>query len=209
MRPIMTKPRLIYFDFAASRGEECRIALYLAGIDFEDVRIQRADWPALKAGTPFGSLPVLEIPGKPPLGHSNAILHLIGRRHGLHPDDDFERARHEALMEHVEDLRHIVGPTMRMSDETQKQARREELVRDYLPSWGAQVERQLGDGPFVGGDKLCVVDIKLFMVVRWFVSGALDHIPTTVLDHCPKLKRLFVAVGEHPGVKTWFARTAP
>jgi len=42
--------RLIYFDFAGSRGEECRIALHLAGIDFEDVRVKRGDWPAMKAG---------------------------------------------------------------------------------------------------------------------------------------------------------------
>ena len=45
----MSKPRLIYFDFAGSRGEECRIALHLAGIDFEDVRVKSGDWPAMKA----------------------------------------------------------------------------------------------------------------------------------------------------------------
>ncbi len=76
----MTRPRLIYFDFAGSRGEECRIALHLAGVDFEDVRIRSAEWPALKPKTPFGSLPILEIPGKPPLAQSNAILVYIGRR---------------------------------------------------------------------------------------------------------------------------------
>ena len=36
----MSKPRLTYFDFAGSRGEECRIALHLAGIDFDDVRVK-------------------------------------------------------------------------------------------------------------------------------------------------------------------------
>ena len=38
----MTKPRLTYFDQAASRGEECRLALFIAGVDFEDNRIPRA-----------------------------------------------------------------------------------------------------------------------------------------------------------------------
>jgi glutathione S-transferase len=37
--------RLIYFDAPVSRGEECRLALHLAGIDFEDVRINAAAWP--------------------------------------------------------------------------------------------------------------------------------------------------------------------
>lgn len=110
-------------------------------------------------------------------------------------------------MEYVEDLRHSVSPTLRITDAAQKQAKREELARDELPTWGTNVERQLGDGPFVGGDKLHVVDLKLFMVVRWLVSGTMDHVPTTVFDHCPKLKRLYAAVGEHPGVKAWHAHS--
>ena len=108
----MSKPRLIYFDAPVSRGEECRLALHLAGIDFEDVRIKSADWPALKERTPYGGLPVLELPGRPALAHSNAILVLIGRRHGLHPADDVEAARHEGMMQHVEDLRAVVSPTL-------------------------------------------------------------------------------------------------
>jgi hypothetical protein len=55
---------------------------------------------------------------------------------------------------------------------------------------------------------LQVADLKLYMVVRWLTSGALDHLPTTVLDHCPKLLRLSRAVGEHEGVKAWLARSA-
>ena len=101
----MPKPKLTYFDAPASRGEECRLALHVAGVDFEDDRIKRADWPALKPTTPFGSVPVLEMPGHPALAQSNAILVLIGRLHGLHPKDVFEAARHEAMMHHVEDLR--------------------------------------------------------------------------------------------------------
>ena len=57
----MNKPRLTYFDFAGSRGEECRIALHLAGVDFDDERIKSADWPAMKASVPFGALPVLQM----------------------------------------------------------------------------------------------------------------------------------------------------
>jgi glutathione S-transferase len=48
----MNKPKLTYFDAPVSRGEECRLALHLAGIDFEDGRIKIADWPALKERTP-------------------------------------------------------------------------------------------------------------------------------------------------------------
>jgi glutathione S-transferase len=204
----MSKPRLIYFDFAGSRGEECRMAMHVAGIDFDDVRVKSADWPALKAGTPFGAMPVLEMPGKPPLAHSNAILVYIVRQHGLHPADAFEAARHEALMCAAEDLRHAITPTLRITDPEQKRTAREALAANALATWGSQVERQLGDAPFAGGQSLQVADIKLYMVVRWLTSGTLDHVPTTVFDHCPKLLRLYRAVGEHPGIKAWLAKPA-
>ena len=204
----MTKPRLIYFDFSGSRGEECRLALHLSGTEFEDVRIQSADWPAMKAEMPFGAMPVLEMPGKPPLAHSNAILVFIGREHGLHPTDAFEAARHESLMCAVEELRHTIAPTLRISDPEQKRQAREALAANELNVWGSQVERQLGDGPFVGGATLQVADLKLYMLVRWLTTGVLDHVPTTVLDHCPKLLRLFRAVSDHAGVKDWQARSA-
>ncbi|HEY3498983.1 MAG TPA: glutathione S-transferase N-terminal domain-containing protein, partial [Polyangiaceae bacterium] len=73
----MTKPRLTYFDSPRSRGEECRLALVLAGVDFEDRRLARSEWPAFKATTPFGGLPIFEIEGKPPVSQSNAILGYI------------------------------------------------------------------------------------------------------------------------------------
>lgn len=200
----MAKPKLTYFDIAGSRGEECRLALFLAGIEFEDNRIKFPDWPALKSGSPYGAMPILELPDKPPLAQSNAILGLIGRRHALHPKDDFEAARHEAMMQYVEELRHTVGPTLRIADPAEKQAKREELATTYLPTWAKFAERQI-EGPFFAGGKLHVVDLKLYMVVRWFATGTVDHIPSTVFDAFPKLTGVYKAVGDHSAVKAWYA----
>jgi glutathione S-transferase len=201
----MNKPKLIYFDAPVSRGEECRLALHLAGIDFEDVRIKGADWPAMKEQTPYGALPVLELPGRPPLAHSNAILVMIGRRHGLHPSDDFDAARHEGVLQHVEDLRGVVGPTIRMN-EPEKKAAREALVEGYLPAWARSAEKNILGEPFFGGTKVNVVDLKLHMAVRWFIGGKVDYIPATIFAGYPKLMRVHDAVRDHPGVKSWYAR---
>ena len=203
----MTKPKLTYFDAAASRGEECRLALYIAGVDFEDVRIKREDWPALKPTTPFGGLPTFALPGKPVLAESNAILAYIGRQHGLHPTDAFEAARHEAILSQVEVLRTTVGRTLRIADAAEKKKQREELAATFLPSWGESVERQLRDGPFLAGSKISVADIKLYIAVRWFASGTVDHIPATIFSAYPKLTRLFESVRDHAAVKAWYART--
>jgi len=201
----MTKPRLIYFDAPVSRGEECRLALHLAGVDFDDIRIRSADWPALKERMPYGALPVLELPGCPPIAHSNAILVLIGRRHGLHPADDVEAARHEGMMEHVEALRAAVTPTLRMA-EAEKKTAREALVAGFLPAWGAAAERNIQDAPFFGGPAVQVVDLKLYMAVRWFIGGKVDHIPATIFAGYPRLMRVHDAVRDHPGVKAWYAK---
>lgn len=203
----MTKPKLTYFDAPMSRGEECRLALHCAGVEFEDVRIAREAWPALKPTTPFGSMPVFELPGRPPLAQSVAILTLIGRQHALHPSDAFEAARHEALMCHAEDLRAAVVPTMRISDEAEKKKAREALANGYIQDWARYTEKQLGEGPFVGGAKLNVVDIKLYMIVRWFARGTVDYVPATVFSAYPKLMRVHDAVADDPRIKAWYARS--
>lgn len=198
----MTKPKLSYFDAPVSRGEECRLAFAVAGVDFEDHRIPFAEWPTVKPTTPFGVVPVLTLPDGTVIPDSNAILVYIGRTTGLHPSDPVEAALHEALMAHVELVRAKVSPTLRMGDE-QKKAAREELVKSFFPEWGAQTEKFLaghGEGPFFAGAKLHVVDLKLHMIVRWFAGGKVDHIPADVFAAFPRLMRLYDAVRAHDAV---------
>jgi prostaglandin-H2 D-isomerase / glutathione transferase len=201
----MTKPKLMYFDAPVSRGEECRLALHLAGIDFEDVRIKPADWPALKPTTPFGGLPTYEEPGKPVLAECNAILVYIGRRAGLHPKDDFAAARHEMMMSALEVLRGEIARTLRMADDEKRRVR-EQLATAFIPAWAANAERQIGDGPFFGGAALNVVDLKVYAIHRWIAGNKLDHIPGSVLADFPRLARIHDAVRDHPGVRGWYAK---
>ena len=201
----MSKPKLTYFDAPVSRGEECRLALHCAGVDFEDNRIPGPSWPALKPTTPYGSMPILDLPGRPPLAQCNAILVYLGREHDLHPKDNFEAARHEGMMTHVEDLRGAVSPTLRLQDPEKRKAR-EALATGYIPAWASFAEKQLGDGPFVAGAKLHVVDIKLFVAVRWFAAGIVDYVPATIFSAYPKLSRVHDAVQDDPRVKAWYAK---
>jgi glutathione S-transferase len=202
----MAKPKVTYFDFPGSRGEEVRLALWAAGVDFDDNRIAGPMWPDLKPNTPFGSLPVFELEGRTPLAQVNAILVYIGREYGLHPKDNWEAAQHEALMNAVEDLRHNVVPATRIKDPEASIAARKELANNYLPQWATFIERRLGNGPFVAGETLSVVDIKLYMAARWFSSGGIDHVPKDVFARFPKLTGIEQAVAKHPRIVAWYAR---
>jgi glutathione S-transferase len=202
----MTRPRLTYFDIAASRGEECRLALFLAGVDFEDHRIARSAWPALKPTTPFGSLPILELPGKPAVSQANAILAHVGRRYGLLPADDWEAMRLESLMSAAEDLRNTVAATFGISDADELRRKRAELVEGPIKTWAANMEKQV-IGPFAGGAQISVADVKLFVLMGWFKKGVLDHVPTDVLAPYPKLEALYDSVKKYPKVVEWYARS--
>jgi glutathione S-transferase len=203
----MAQTTLTYFDFSSSRGEDCRLALHLAGVPFVDERLKPAEWQQRKPHTPFGALPVLTVEGHPPLAQTNAILRLIGREHGLLPADPWQAARHEAIMDAVEDLRQHMGPLARIKDEAEKRRAREEAAAGYLPTWAAQIERQIGAGPFVGGERIGVADLKLFVAMTPYLRGSIDFVPPTVFDGAPRLKALFEAVKNHPSVVAWYARS--
>jgi prostaglandin-H2 D-isomerase / glutathione transferase len=198
--------KLTYFDFPASRGEECRLALHVAGVEFEDHRLKNAEWAALKPTTPYGSLPLLEVEGKGVLAQSNAILAYIGRTWGALPADPWEAARHEAVMSAVEELRAKLDPSMRTKDDAEKKRMREELVAGWMQTWFRNVDAQVA-GPFFGGERVSVADIKLFVVLNWFAKGTLDHVPREVFSGFPRLVRLFESVKSHPRVLDWQART--
>jgi glutathione S-transferase len=201
----MADIKLSYFDVPGGRGEDCRIAMFMGGVDFEDDRIPFAEWPKRKPETPLGALPVLTVKGKGTITQSNAILTYFGRLHGLHPTDAWEAARHEALLGASEDLRVAMVPTFYMQDEGEKKRAREELARTRVRAWAALNEGEIV-GPFVSGDVLHVVDLRLYVMVQWFIGGGMDHMPTDVFNDFPKLLALSKAVRAHEKVAAWYAR---
>jgi glutathione S-transferase len=191
---------LTYFDFDGSRGLECRLALTVAGLPFEDIRLSREQWAALKPKTPFGALPLLDIDGKK-LAQSNAILGYIGRTHGLYPADPWQAAQHDALLQSVEDLRVKLPDGKGMSDD-EKKAAREAFAAGWLSQWATTVSEQIA-GPFVGGDAISVADLKLFVILRSYLSGTYDHVPPSTFDHFPKLLALYAAVASYPAIRAY------
>jgi len=200
--------KLTYFDFPGGRGEDCRLALHLAGVEFEDDRVPpNKTWLERKAGTPFGALPVLTVEGKGAVAQSNAILPFIGRQHGMHPTDAFEAARHEALLAAVEDLRTALSAASPSSDDPTRQEKREAFASGPMQQWGRNFEAQI-EGPFVAGESLSVADLKIYVLMKWFIGGGVDHVPTDVFKDFTKLSALHDAVKAHPKVAEWNARFA-
>jgi len=196
---------LTYFDFHGGRGEDCRLALHIAGAAFVDERVAGPDWPARKAATPWRGLPTLRVEDGRLLSQSNAVLTYLGRRFDLHPTEPVEAARHEAVMAAVESLRHTIAATGH-DDDAVKRAQREAFGTSALPSWMRSLEAEIR-GPQLGGDTVQVADLKVHVLLTFLAGGGLDHVALD-LDAYPKAQGLVEGVRAHPRVVDWYERQA-
>jgi len=81
-----------------------------AGVKFEDIRIQMQDWPSLKASTPMGQLPVLDVDGCK-LCQSTAIGRYLAKEFGIAGKTNLDQALADMLMEGVGDMWGALNPT--------------------------------------------------------------------------------------------------
>ncbi len=199
--------KLIYFDFHGGRGEPARLALSIGGIAFEDVRVPFSDWERLKPDTLFGALPLLERDGQV-LAQSNAINRYVGKLTDLYPSDPWQAALCDETMEAVEDISSMIVATLFLPEE-EKKTQRKALVGGALPFYLTRLQRRLEErgGRNFAADRLSVADLKVFVWIRHLKSGALDHVPTDLVDRvAPKLVEHYERVKNEPGVKAYYAR---
>jgi glutathione S-transferase len=202
----MAKIVLTYFDFDGSRGEAARLAMHLAGVPFEDKRIPRNDWAALRDQYPFQALPVLEVDGRM-IAQSNAINRYVGKLTGLYPKDDWQAAIVDEVMDAVEDITTRIGSTFALEGEAKKKAR-EALAAGPIVRFLRQFDARLksGGGEWFVEKRLTVADLKCYLLARWLKSGALDHIPADIVDrHAPLVAAHLERVKNHPKIAAYYA----
>ena len=177
----MTTYKLTYFDINGGRGEPIRIAFHAAGIPFEDNRVSGAEFAAMRAGTRFKYLPVLEIDGAE-ITQSNAMCRYVGRLAGLYPEDDLQALYCDEVLEVVEDDSHRIGQTFGLEGDAMKAAR-EKLVGGWTTTFLQGLSQLLarGGGQYFADQSLTVADLKVLMEIRWISSGMLDYIPKDIV----------------------------
>ena len=107
-----------YFDLKGL-GEPIRLALEISGIPYEDIRVSFPEWKDMKATTPYGSLPMLEMNGKV-YAQSEPILRFVGKKAGLYPTDDLCALKVDELMAATHDAIMSVSASVRETDEDRK-----------------------------------------------------------------------------------------
>jgi glutathione S-transferase len=180
--------KLSYFDFPGGRGEPARLAMNLAGIAFEDQRIPITDWPTVKADYLYQQVPVMEVDGKV-LNQSNAINRLVGKMADLYPQDIWEAAVCDDVMDTADDLMQLLVNTFFMPEE-EKQRVRTELVAGAIPMFlsGLNTTLLANGGEFFCDGRLTMADLKILMIIRNLSSGNLDYVPASIVaEHAADL----------------------
>uniref|UniRef100_A0A061SAH2 Prostaglandin-H2 D-isomerase n=1 Tax=Tetraselmis sp. GSL018 TaxID=582737 RepID=A0A061SAH2_9CHLO len=201
--------KLSYFDFKGV-AEPIRLAFAVGGIDFEDHRFQREDWPQLKPKTPYGSVPTLTI-GDRVYAQSNAILRYAGKLAGLYPTDPVEALAVDQIVDALEDMFLHVKPTVQEQDEKKKMEMRKVLAEETLPKWLGYFNKHIeenGSSGYIVGDSLTIADLKLYTLIGLLTSGMLDGIPKTIAEPFPKVTALLEKVGADEKVKAFEAKHA-
>ncbi len=198
----MTQLRLTYFD-APGRAEPVRIALFVAGLSFEDRRLKFPEFMELKqsGALPLGSLPVLEVDGRT-FAQTAAMLRFAAHKGSakLYPSDPLAALAVDSVIDTFNDtISHQLTPSLFERDMEKKLEMRRALLAGPL-TLALRYTESLIEGPFLTGSELTIADILLGVTVQQYRSGTLDGIGPEVLASYPKLAALGDAFNAHPSV---------
>ncbi|MFM9881758.1 MAG: glutathione S-transferase family protein [Burkholderiales bacterium] len=176
-----------------------RAAIVLAekGVSFERREVDLSDKPAwFRAVSPLGKTPVLVVDGAP-IFESAVICEYLDETLDprLHPADALARARHRSWIEFGSQLLNLIGGLYSASDEAQLEARRAELEMRF-----AQLEAELGAGPYFAGQNFSIVDAAYAPVFRYFDTFE-RFTDLRVFADTPKLRRWHAALAMRPSVR--------
>jgi len=216
------KVKLTYFNIAGV-AEKVRLALVLTNTPFEDKRIAFQEWGELKKNTKYGTLPMMEVDGKPFLSQSDAMLRWAAAQGdgSLCPEEN--KWEMEELMCLADDLTRAWSPALYVGmrprqlgypddwPAEEKAAKvkfmRERFLAEDLPKYMGFLQDQLArsGGPFLCGKCITIADLKLYPQVLYFTTGTGDYVPKDSLDAYPVIKQWLDSIRAVPEIASYYA----
>jgi glutathione S-transferase len=217
---------LKYFPIAGA-AEKVRLALWLADLPFDDVRVPMAQWPELKPQTPYGQMPVMSIDGGPYIAQSSAMLQHIGKlvpklcpaerflqvQEAIGLVDDFERAWRPcvSLALEPEALGYGIAPATAAFTRGSPalgetiRALRQAFLAQEMPKYSGFFTQMIArsGGPFLCGDQPTLADCCLAPVLERYTLGFVDHVPKETLQVYPAMVAYLAAFKALPQVQAY------
>ncbi|CAH2301323.1 hematopoietic prostaglandin D synthase [Pelobates cultripes] len=189
--------KLTYFNFKG-RAELIRYIFAYKNTEYEDVRIEFSEWPALKPSIPYGQLPILEIDGVV-YHQSIAIARYLAKQAGLVGKTDLDNLRIDAIIDSLDDF--ISAFPWSEPDEEKKKQKQEEYIKNGSPTLLAALEKSLGDKTWFAGDYVTWADFY------WDTfSDGLEAFDPNFAKNLPNLQALKKRVQSISQIASWLER---
>jgi len=191
-----------YFNGRA-RGEIPRLMFAEAGVPFEDIRVEQADWPKVKPTTPFGTMPILFIDGEW-LAQSGAICRYLASKFNLLGDSDKSAAFCDMIWESVGEVYFKCTEYFFEPDEEKKNKGIADTMENKVIPLLQKLEAKHSKDPERGnkdhliGGKLTLADIS----VAYYLDE-LHGINPKLYDGIPALAHVVKTTLARPNIKKW------
>jgi len=195
--------KLIYFN-GRGRAEPARLIFAYAGVDYNDHRIEGAEWPALKPKTPFGQLPLLDIDnGKVILSQSKAITRYLGNEFNLAPKDNIQAARGDMLIDGYDDVQKHFVPWIQEKDPAKKKELWQKLETEHIAPFLKLYEKFLAENgtTYFLTNSITWVDLFLFDALHRTKTAS----PQLFNGH-PKLSQFVEKISKEPKIHAWLEK---
>ncbi|XP_058456414.1 glutathione S-transferase [Malaya genurostris] len=122
----------VYYFNVKALGEPLRFLLSYGNLPFDDIRITREEWPALKPTMPMGQMPVLAVDGKK-VHQSVAMSRYLAKQVGLVGDNDWENLMIDTVVDTVNDFRLKIAVVSYEPDDEVKEKKLVTLNSEVIP----------------------------------------------------------------------------
>lgn len=202
----MSDYKLLYFN-GKGKGEGIRYIFAAAGQKYEDFRFSSEQWPSLKANTPFGQVPVLEVTEeggeRVTIAQSTAIARYLANKFGLAGKSDLEKARADQVVDQINDLFNQWSQALYYEpDEARKKEKLDKFFAETFPNNVVLFEKLLGNQKtkFFASNEITWADL-IFSANLERLADKRDQL----LASAPAVKALDEAVRAHPNIANWIA----
>lgn len=197
----MPEYKLQYFNVKAL-GEPLRFLLSYGNLPFDDIRITREEWPALKPTMPMGQMPVLEVDGKR-VHQSLAMCRYVAKQVGLAGANPLEELQIDAIVDTINDFRLKIAIVAYEPDDIVKEKKMITLNNEVIPFYLTKLNviAKENNGHLVLG-KTTWADV--------YFAGILDYLnyltKINLLENFPNLQECVNNVLENENIKAYIAK---
>ncbi|XP_022904144.1 glutathione S-transferase-like [Onthophagus taurus] len=190
--------KLTYFPIKAL-AEPIRFLLKYGEIEFEDFRLDVAQWPNVKDKMPFGQVPVLEMDGKM-VHQSVAISRYLAKLTNLTGNNDLENLEIDAIVDTITDFRSKIAVFNTEKDDTRKEVLKDNLTKETIPYYLTRFDSitAANDGYLAIG-RLTWADLY-FVSLLDYCNGVLKKDIIAEYSNLVKLREKVLAI---PSIKQW------